>query len=137
MNTILLLIAAVIIAALLIGKSTREANAKTLVYARFVGVWLVIPETPFDDSVEARADALREAFAVHGNPHAEVVAYAYGLPVGKQDTAAVDWQQFLSMVAVDYLQRVNEYTAKRAAKDAKAAAVHIAGQQLNNQFTQS
>lgn len=137
MTAFILCLSAVIIVALLVGKSNREANARTLVYSRFVGVWLVIPETPYDDSVEARADALREAFAAHGNPYAEVVAYPYGLPIGKEASAGTDWQQFLSMVAGDYLQRVQEYTAKRTAKDNKAAAEFIAGQILNQQFTKN
>lgn len=127
----------VIVALLILNKQADAQNARTLVYSRFVGVWPVIPETPFDDSVEARADALREAFAVHGNTHAEVVAYPYGLPVGKDATVGTDWQQFLSMAAVDYIQRVQEYTAKRTAKDAKAAAEFLAGQRLNDNYTKN
>ena len=131
----LLCITFVIIAFLLINKQADAQNARTLVYSRFVGVWPVLPESPFDDSVEARADALREAFNNHGNPHAEVVAYTYGIPVGKSPTAGTDWAQFLQMCAVDYLQRVQEHTAKRVSKDQKAAAEFIAGQRANQNFT--
>lgn len=133
-------IAALIVCAVLYYLSIQKAdiqNAQTLVYSRFVGVWLVIPETPFDTSVEARAEALREAFHAHGNPHAEVVAYTYGIPVGKNPTAATEWSQFLQVCAVDYIARVQEYSAKKANKDNEAAAVYLAGQKLNQQFTQN
>lgn len=133
----LILFAVIIIAFLLMGKQVNRKNAATLVYTRFVGIWPVIPESPFDDSVEARADALREAFAAHENIHAEVVPYVYSMPIGKEPTAGTDWNQFLQMCFVDYLQRVQEHTAKRAAKDSKAAAEFIAGQRLTDNFTKN
>lgn len=132
------IIFAMIVCAVLYFLSIQRAdvqNAQTLVYSRFTGVWLVIPETPFDKSVEARAEALREAFHAHGNPHAEVVSYTYGMPIGKNPTAATEWSQFLQVVAVDYIQRVQEYSAKKAQRDQEAAAVYLAGQRANQNFT--
>jgi hypothetical protein len=103
-------------------------NAQTLVYARFVGVWPVLPLTPFDDSVQARADALREAFAAHGNTNAQVVEYVYGMPIDGRPTASIQYAQFLTEAVKDYLQRVDAFIADKAKKDSKAAAQHIGGQ---------
>jgi len=111
--------------------NAREAerqNAQTLVYARFVGVWPVLPLTPFDDSVQSRADALRESFAAHGNINAQVIEYVYGMPINGSPTASIQYAQFLTEAAKDYLARVDAFIADKARKDQKAAAQHIGGQ---------
>jgi len=109
-------------------RETERKNAQTLVYARFVGVWPVLPLTPFDDSVQARADALREAFAAHGNINAQVIEYIYGMPINGSPTASIQYAQFLTEAAKDYLARVDAFIADKARKDQKAAAQHIGGQ---------
>jgi len=112
-------------------------NAATIVYSTFVGVWPVYPLTPFDGSVQARTDAIRETFAAHGNTMVEVVAYMYSLPIGRDPTAGVSYAQFLQMCHVDYMRRVQEFNAKKLAKDNDAAAVYLAGQRSNQNFTQN
>jgi len=109
-------------------RKTERQNAQTLVYARFVGVWPVLPLTPFDDSVQARADALREAFAAHGNMNAQVIEYVYGMPINGSPTASIQYAQFLTEAAKDYLVRVDAFIAEKHKRDQKAAAQHIAGQ---------
>jgi len=134
------IIAALIACAVLYYMSVRRAdqhNAATIVYSTFVGVWPVYPLTPFDDSVQARCEAIRETFLVHDNTMVEVVPYMYSLPIGKDATAGVSYAQFLQMCHVDYMRRVQEFNAKKLQKDQDAAAVFLAGQRSNNQFTQN
>lgn len=134
------IIAALIVCAVLYYLSIQKAdvqNAATIVYSTFVGIWPVYPLTPFDDSVQARTEAIRETFSAHGNTMAEVVPYMYSLPIGKDATAGVSYAQFLQMCHVDYMRRVQEFNAKKLAKDNEAAAVYLAGQKLNQQFTQN
>jgi len=109
-------------------RETQRQNAQTLVYARFTGVWPVLPLTPFDDSVQARADALREAFTAHGNMNAQVIEYVYGMPINGSPTASIQYAQFLTEAAKDYLQRCDAFIADKAKKDSRAAAQHIGGQ---------
>jgi len=109
-------------------RETQRQNAQTLVYARFVGVWPVLPLTPFDDSVQARADALREAFAAHGNINAQVVEYVYGMPIDGRPTASIQYAQFMTEAAKDYLARCDAFVAEKSRKDSRAAATHIGGQ---------
>lgn len=109
-------------------RETDRQNAQTLVYARFVGVWPVLPLTPFDDSVQARADALREAFAAHGNTNAQVVEYIYGMPINGSPTASIQYAQFLTEAAKDYLARCDAFIAEKSRKDSRAAATNIGGQ---------
>jgi hypothetical protein len=128
--TILFAIACVLAAAIWFynARETQRQNAQTLVYARFVGVWPVLPLTPFDDSVQARADALREAFAAHGNTNAVVAEYIYSMPINGSPMAAVQWSQFLMEASKDYLVRVDQFIAKKTKEDQRASATHIGGQ---------
>jgi len=132
------LLAAFVVCAILYFLSVRRAdvhNAATIVYSTFVGVWPVYPLTPFDDSVQARTEAIQETFAAHGNTMVEVIPYMYSLPIGKDPTAGVSYAQFLQMCHVDYMRRVQEFNAKKLAKDNEAAAVYLAGQRSNQNFT--
>ena len=132
------IIAAVIVCAALYLLSLRSAvehNAETIVYSTYTGIWPVYPLTPFDDSVQARCEALRQTFAAHGNNHVEVVPYLYSLPIGKEATAGVSYAQFLQMCHVDYLRRVQEFNSKKLDKDIAAAATYLAGQKSNQQFS--
>jgi len=128
--TILFVLACILAAAIWLynARETERQNAQTLVYARFVGVWPVLPLTPFDDSVQARADALREAFAAHGNMNAQVIEYVYGMPINGSPTASIQYAQFLTEAAKDYLQRVDAFIAEKNRKDSRAVATHIGGQ---------
>jgi len=105
-----------------------EANIRTAWYSRFVGVLPILPESPFDQTVQARADVARQLFAEHQNHNVEVIPYFYGLPIGKDGTAALTFDAFLRMATVDYLQRCDAFIADKAKKDQKAAAQHIGGQ---------
>jgi len=105
-----------------------EANIKTAWYSRAVGVFPVFPESPFDNTVAARTEIARQLFDAHGNNNVEVVPYFFGLPIGKDGTAALTFDAFLRMATVDYLQRVDAFIADKAKKDQKAAAQHIGGQ---------
>ena len=132
------IIAALIVCAALYLLSLRRAdihNAETIVYSTFVGIWPLYPLPPFDASVQARTEAIRQTFAAHGNMMAEVVPYLYSLPIDKDATAGVGYAQFLQMAHVDYMRRVQEFNAKKLAKDNEAAAVYLAGQKTNQQFT--
>ena len=112
-------------------------NASTIVYSTFVGIWPVYPLTPFDDSVQARTEAIRHSFAAHGNTMVEVVPYMYSLQIGNEATAGVSYAQFLQIAHVDYMRRVQDFNAKKLQKDIDAAAVYLAGQKLNQQFTKN
>jgi len=105
-----------------------EANIRTAWYSRFVGVLPILPESPFDNTVAARTEVARQLFESHGNTNVEVVPYYFGLPIGKDGTAALTFDAFLRMATVDYLQRVDAFIADKTRKDQKAAAQHIAGQ---------
>jgi hypothetical protein len=105
-----------------------EANIKTAWYSRHVGVVPVLPESPFDNTVAARTEIARQLFEQHGNTNVEVVPYFFGLPIGKDGTAALTFDAFLRIAAVDYLQRCDAFIADKAKKDQKAAAQHIGGQ---------
>jgi hypothetical protein len=124
---ILAFIAATILWAYLNLKADK-ANIRTAWYSRFVGVLPILPESPFDQTVQARADVARQLFAEHGNVNAEVVPYFYGLPIGKDGTAALTFDAFLRMAAVDYLARCDAFIAEKNRKDSRAAAQHIGGQ---------
>jgi len=105
-----------------------QANVITAWHSRFVGVVPVLPLSPFDVTVSVRAENLRNAFADCGNTNVEVVEYVFGLPIGKDGTAALTFDAFLRMATVDYLQRVDAFIADKAKRDQKAAAQHIGGQ---------
>lgn len=124
---ILAFLAAVILWAYLNLKAD-EANIRTAWYSRFVGVLPILPESPFDTTVQARADVARQLFEQHGNVNVEVVPYFYGLPIGKDGTASLTFDAFLRMAAVDYLARCDAFIADKAKKDSRAAAQHIGGQ---------
>jgi len=124
---IIAFIAAVGIFAYLIIKAA-EANIRTAWYSRFVGILPILPESPFDNTVAARTEIARQLFEQHGNTNVEVVPYFFGLPIGKDGTAALTFDAFLRMATVDYLQRVDAFIADKARKDQKAAAQHIGGQ---------
>jgi len=111
-----------------IGMKADEANIKTAWYSRFVGVLPILPESPFDNTVAARTEIARQLFEAHGNTNVEVVPYYFGLPIGRDGTAALTFDAFLRMATVDYLQRVDAFIADKAKKDQKAAAQHISGQ---------
>jgi len=105
-----------------------EANIRTAWYSRFVGVLPILPESPFDNTVAARTEIARQLFEQHGNTNVEVVPYFFGLPIGKDGTAALTFDAFLRMATVDYLQRCDAFIADKTRKDQKAAAQHIGGQ---------
>lgn len=105
-----------------------DANIKTAWYSRFVGILPIMPESPFDNTVAARTEIARQLFEQHGNTNVEVVPYYFGLPIGRDGTAALTFDAFLRMATVDYLSRVDAFIADKAKKDQKAAAQHIGGQ---------
>ncbi len=110
------------------------ANFQAAFYSTFTGVYPVFPESPWDDTVDARAAELEAGFTEHGNhfPRQIQPYYYNSILGGSQSTASLDFQNCMVLFTRDYLNRVEQFHAKQYAADPKATNEHLAGQRPVN-----